>query len=281
MTVYAAQSPLARPRRLLAELWVESLHSLVLARLLLRLQLIQTYRHSSLGLLWAVVPTLVITLGVSLSMRVATDGPGLQAGWQAPMQVHVAFGVVLMQTFVEAFNAQRSVFNVHLSLLQRMKFPVEAVCMAQVAETAFHFLAKLPVLLVVLWLFDMPLSLRLLPGVLACLPVLLAGMVLGALVAPLSTLGKDLDKAMAFVPWVLFLATPVFYRTPVAGPWASVQQFNPLAAMLDVVRYVAYGDGHPAWLTFWVSLLLLALCTPLAVLVCKLAPPHLAERLSA
>lgn len=279
--VYAASSPLGRPRQLLAEMVAETVRSFALARLLLRLQLIQSYRHSTLGLLWAVVPTLVITLGVTLSLQVSDSGSAAGAGGMGPMQVHVAFGVVLMQTFVEAFNAQRSVFNVHLSLLQRMKFPVEAVCLAQAAETVFHFLVKLPVLLAVLWLYDMPLTWRLLPGVLACLPILLAGLVLGALVAPLSTLGKDLDKAMAFVPWVLFLATPVFYRTPETGPWAALQHLNPLTAMLDAARFVAYADGHPVWTTFWASLAALLLCLPLALLVCKLAPPLLAERLSA
>lgn len=280
MIVNSSLSPLRKPGLFLAETWDQIRLSTGLARMLLRARLAQLYRYSSLGLLWAVVPTLVITVGVTLSLHTPTQPTVLLPG-EVPLQVHVAFGVVLMQTFVEAFNGQRSIFDLHLSLLQRMKFPLEAVVMAQVAESGFNLLAKLPVLLLVLVFFGVPLKLQLLLGLLACLPVLLAGIALGALVAPISALGKDLDRAMAFVPWLVFLATPVFYRTPDVGPWAWLQALNPLTAMLDVVRYLSYGGGNPHWSTFWMTLVGLMLCLPLGWVVCKLAPPHLAERLSA
>jgi lipopolysaccharide transport system permease protein len=186
-----------------------------------------------------------------------------------------------MQTFVEAFNGQRSIFDQHLSLLRRMRFPLEAVFLAQVAESSFNLLAKIPVLLLVLIVFGVPLKASLLLGLLACVPVLLAGVALGALLAPLSSLGKDLDRAMVFLPWLVFLLTPVFYRTPVSGPWAMFQAFNPLTAMLDVMRYLSYGGGSPHWPAFWFSLVAVTIGVLAGLVVCKLAPPHLAERLAA
>lgn len=277
-TVNSAFSPLLEPRRFFAETRDQCRHSTGLAGMLLRARLAQLYRYSSLGLLWAVVPTLAITVGVTLSLHAPTQPatPG-----EVPLQVHVAFGVVLMQTFVEAFNGQRSIFDLHLQLLQRMKFPLEAVVMAQIAESGFNLLAKLPVLLLVLVFFGVPLEPQMLLGLLACVPVLLAGIALGALTAPISALGKDLDRAMAFVPWLVFLATPVFYRTPEVGPWAWLQAINPLTTLLDVARYLSYGGGSPHWSTFWITLVALALCLLLGLVVCKLAPPRLAERLSA
>lgn len=275
MTVNSAISPLQHPGRFFGQIWEQARAATGLAGMLLRLRLAQLYRHSSLGLLWAVVPTLVTTLGVTLSIQDSLS-PGA-----VPLQVHVAFGVVLMQTFVEAFNAQRSIFDLHLPLLQRMPFPLEAVFMAQVAESCINLLVKLPVLLLVLVVFGVPLKLQMLLGALACVPVLLAGIAIGALVAPVSALGRDIERAMAFLPWLVFLLTPVFYRTPESGPWAAWQALNPLTAMLDVVRYLAYGAGNPHWTTFWMALLLVALCLPLGLVVCKLAPPHLAERLAA
>lgn len=279
MTENSGLSPLRRPRRFLVELWAEATRTISLARLLLSVRLNQLYRHSSLGLLWAVVPTLVITVGVTLGMPDARDQV-LRPTDVVPMQVHVAFGVVLMQTFVEAFNGQRSIFNVHLPLLQRMRFPLEAVTMAQIAESTFHLIAKMPVLLFVLMIFGVPLKPQLLLALLACLPILLAGIALGALLAPISALGKDLDRAMVFLPWLVFLLTPVFYRTPALGSWAALQAFNPLTAMLDVVRYLAYGGGSPHWSAFWIALAAVTLVLPVGLVVCKLAPPHLAERLA-
>lgn len=280
MTENSALSPLRRPREFLATMLADTASSMVLARLLLGVRLKQLYRHSSLGLLWAIVPTLVITIGVTLGLPDARD-QRFASGDVVPMQVHVAFGVVLMQTFVEAFNGQRSIFDLHLSLLRRMRFPLEAVFLAQVAESAFNLLAKVPVLLLVLVVFGVPLKPMLLLGLLACVPVLLAGVAVGALVAPISALGKDLDRAMVFLPWLLFLLTPVFYRTPASGPWAAFQAFNPLTAMLDVVRLLSYGGGSPHWPTFGFALAAVAVAVPAGLVVCKLAPPHLAERLAA
>ncbi len=280
MTENSAHSPLRHPGRLMRETCTAASVSMALAQQLLRLRLAQLYRHSSLGLLWAVLPTLVIVSGVTLGLR-GDEAGGVGPGGAVAFQVHVAFGVVLMQTFVETFNGHRGIFDLHMPLLQRMRFPVEAVMIAQVAESAFHLLAKIPVLLLVMVFFGVPLAPTLLLGLLACMPILLAGIALGALLAPLSTLGKDLDRAMVFLPWLVFLVTPVFYLTPTEGPWAAVQAVNPITAMLDGVRHLAYAGTAPAWLAYWITVVSVLLVLPLSLLMCKLAPPHLAERLPA
>ncbi len=273
--INSAASPLAHPERFVRAMWVDGKTSIRFAEKLFRQSIAQQYRYSSLGLLWAVLPSLAIAIGLSMNLNSGTTDS--QGAVSVPLQVHAVFGVLMMQTFIETLNAQRITFIKHQNLMQRQRFPFEAVAIAQIAESAFHMLVKLPLLALFLFFFEVPIGISSTLAIFGFGVMLTLGIGLGLSLAPMSRLNNDFDKVMVFLPWLLFLITPIFFRTSSGAALSGVYRLNPLAYLLDLTRYWAYGEGQPDWLAFGLLTIGALVLLVLGLVFCKVSAPRVAE----
>lgn len=234
----------------------------------------QRYRYSSLGLFWAFMPTVMIAVLLTLGQRAQI--PGLNKG-AVPPQVYGIFGLVMMQTFLEAMQSQRIFLTRYSHLLIRQKVLVEGLILSGIAEAIFAFLVRLPVLLAVFLFFNISPATTTPLALLGFATIIGLGAGAGLFFAPWNALSRDLESLMYFLPWFLFGITPVFVAVQPGG-WAyRLYQLNPLTHVFELTRWLAYGVGEVS--VFAICLLPLTLLWLISGwLFCRLCLPYVIER---
>ncbi|BAY61818.1 ABC-2 type transporter [Calothrix brevissima NIES-22] len=273
--INSGRSQLFSIRAFLTDAWLDLRTSSEFAKRLFLQNIAQRYRYSSLGLFWAFVPSALIAILLTLGQPERI--PILIAG-EVPPAVYGVFGLVMAQTFLEALNIHRVSLNQYIHLLVRQKIPLEAIVIAGLAESAFGFLMRLPVLLVILLVFHITPALTFPLALLGIAAIISSATGLGLFLAPWNVLSKDLENIMQFFPWLLFLITPVFVVVH-PGNWLYIlQQFNPLTYIFECTRFLAYSAGT-------INILALLLLIPLALILlilswlfCRLCLPYIIER---
>jgi lipopolysaccharide transport system permease protein len=272
--VISAESRVRHPRRFIREAITDLRASLPIARSLLAQRLRQRYRQSSLGFLWAIVPaafvSVVMTIGRKARFPLMDTGP-------IPPQVYGLYGIVMMQSFMEALNAERMAISGNRQLLSRQRVPLEGMLLAGAGEMLVSLTMKLVAVAFVCLLLNAPPALTLPLGLVAIGQVAVLGVALGMAMAPWNAMSRDMDHVMIFLPWVLFATTPIFIRPRTGSGLARVFALNPLAWLLDNARaYACTGEGS-------LSLLLgaaaaLALLLVAAWFLTRLCLPYALER---
>lgn len=273
--MFSGDSPLSDPRRFLRDAWRDLRGGSEVARRTFLEALARRYRHSALGLLWALLPSLLIVLLISLGQRAQVAG--LAAGQGVPPQLQAVLGIVVYQCLMEAFQVQRTLFARHAPLITRQRVPLEGLIVAALAEAIFALVVRLPVLAFALVHYQVvpaPTAVWALVGILGAVVL---GAAIGLLVAPWCAVSRDVDSAMALVPWFVLVSTPVFLPSAPVGLLQQVYRFNPLAPVFDAVRAWTFGQGDPGA----EALVVLGLALPLLVaawLLLRVAAPHVVER---
>jgi lipopolysaccharide transport system permease protein len=232
-TIYSADAELQHPLRFVRAAADDLRLSFEPAWQLFRRNLQVRYRRAWLGYLWLLLPTLGTTaVWVYVqSRRIISVAPT-----DLPYPVHVLAGMVFWLVFVDALNAPLQQLSAGRQLITRSRVPHEALIGAGILEVLLNCAVRLVILAAALIAYRAPVG----PGVLlvpfGIAALLLFGLAVGLLLAPLGMLYDDVGRAMALGIGFLFFLTPIFYRAPDSGPL----RFNPVTPLLDTTR---------AWLT--------------------------------
>lgn len=273
--INSGRSQLFSIRAFLVGAWLDLRSSSEFSKRLFLQNIAQRYRYSSFGLFWAFVPSALTAIVLTLGQR---DRLSILIGGAVPPQVYGIFGLIMVQTFLEALNIQRVSLNQYIHLLARQKIPLEAIMMAGFAQSAFGFLMRLPVLIAILLIFNITPALTFPLAFLGIVSLISFGAGLGLLLAPWNALTRDLENIMQFFPWFLFLVTPVFVAVK-PGNWLYfLQQFNPLTYIFEGTRFLAYGVGTVNTLALLILLPLTVLLLLVSWLFCRLCLPYIIER---
>ena len=204
------------------------------------------YRGSVLGPFWLTISTLVmvVAMGVIYSqlfrMEIRTYLPFLTLGliaWQ-----------LLSATITEGCE----IFLRETSVIQQVPIPFSIQAYRNVCRNFIvlaHNLVIVPIGLVV---FAVPLDwyvLEVIPGF-----VLLAinGLWISILLGLVSTRFRDVPPIVGSFLQVLFFMTPIIWPAEMLGHWQALATYNPLFAMVDVVRAPLL--GVPTAETSWIIL---------------------------
>jgi lipopolysaccharide transport system permease protein len=264
------------PRRFLAD-WIDDIRGC--PRLAWRMFLRgfnQQYRHSVLGVILAFAPVLLTALVIALGRRaqiVASDIGGVHSAFFA------AFGILLVQAFVEGIGATQRIFTVNAAFLKRQVVPIEAPLVAAVFDLAFRDLVRLAVIGVLMATFAVPPSPWLPLAAWAIFGISLAGGAIGLVSAPFSSLTTDLQVFTRALMILVITTTPVFLVPAPESALGRVQAANPLTWAFDAVRAAAY--GAPGSLALAACLLPVGFAAFLVGgFACRVAKPHLLERMT-
>lgn len=269
--IYSAQPELRHPLRLLREAAHDLRRSLVPAWQLFRCNLQARYRRSWLGYLWLLLPTVGTTLVwvYVQSKKIVDVGP---TGVSYPL--YVLTGIILWQVFVDALNAPLQQLAASKPLLTRSRVPHEALILAGAFEVVLNCAVRLVVLAPLLIAARTPVgsSLLLVPYGLTAL--LIFGLAIGLLLAPVGMLYDDVSRALLLVTGFLFFLTPIVYPTPSSG----ILLLNPVTPLLDTTRAWLLGgealaDGFSIVMAVALAMLFLAWMFE------RLARPHMVARL--
>jgi len=274
--IYSWESPLFTPRSFLRLAVADLRKSFEPAKRMLKIRIAQRYRYSSLGLFWAFAPSIVLATVVTVGQRANVQA--LSAG-DVPCQLYAVLGLIMMQTFIESLNSQRSLIEANKHLLVKHATLIEAAMLAGFADSIIHMLVKIPMLALVFFACSFSPAPTFLFGFLGLFAVSMLGAGLGLWLSPWDALKRDVAHAMNLLPWLLFAVTPIFVKTQTVAALSVCYRLNPLTTIFDSIRSLTYGT---ATTTDTMVLLAVAVVSILTVasgwLLCRIAVPHVIER---
>lgn len=222
------------------------------------------YRQSILGYVWAVLIPLantVIWLILQSSGVIKLESTGI------PYSVYVFTGTMMWQIFVEALQSPIQEVNAAKALLSKLNFPRLAIIMSGFYKCCFNALIRLLILIPMVFILggNPDWKMVLIPFVV--LIIILFGMSLGLLVAPIGSLYGDVARLIPFAGQFLMYFAPVVFMIPQVGPegetgwYKFLMECNPMTPLILQGRDVLTGQGleHiiPVGIVFGIALLLL------------------------
>lgn len=202
------------------------------------------YSGSMGGILWALASPLVqlalyaVVFGVLL--RAPADALG---GWRFPAFLAIALWPWLM--FGDSVKRAMDCIPASASLIRKVAFPHELLVIAAVAGTFVIHLIGWAAVLLALRIWGEPVSVL---GLVLALPLLAAQFAftlgVGALLAALQVVLRDVEQAVGLALTIVFYATPIVYPLAlIPAPYRDGLALNPLAYVVTRYRDLLSGAG--------------------------------------
>lgn len=277
VVTYTAHSELRNPLLLLKRMLADLFSAWGLARILFRRDIKAKYQQSMLGYLWAFLPTIFTSLAFAMansSRTLAVKSTSI------PYLAFLILSMVFWQTFVEAINGPVQSISESKTMLAKVNFKREALLLAKFMEVWFNFVIKLVLVVAVVLYFDIAIAWTVVFVPLALTVLILLGMFIGLILAPLSLLVKDVSFGLSiFINFFLFV-TPVVFPMPTEGTFAKVVKANPVTHLIEGIRQLMLGAGGYDFTSFLITAGVTLLFVFVAWLAFRLAMPFAIERVT-
>ncbi|EOZ93754.1 ABC transporter permease protein [Indibacter alkaliphilus LW1] len=233
------------------------------------------YKKSFLGIVWLFIPPL-FTAGIWIFL----NGQNVVSIQGAPMD-YAAFtlcGTILWSFFAEALNKPIQRYQGAMSMMSKLNFPREALILASIYDQLFSLLLKLLVLVPILWILGYPPSGTWIFGLIGILGLLITGISIGLMMAPLGLLYNDIGKALPLIlPFAMYLS-PVIYPLREGGNFLKLQALNPVTPFLEFSRSSlgGYSFNLSHELILWSGVVVFLFF--FSLLLVKIAMPIIVER---
>jgi len=192
------------------------------------------YKQAALGIAWAVIqPVIQVTLLTFVFGKLA----GMPDGG-VPYPLIVICGTLAWQFFATAFTGAGQSLVSNTNLISKVYFPRLVIPMAALGVALVDFAITLALAFPVILFFGPSLGWQL-----VCLPLFALGA--GLWIAALTVRFRDFRFITPFLMQVGVFVTPVGFRTDILPGWQSLLALNPLAGLVDGVRWSLLG-GHTA-----------------------------------
>lgn len=186
-----------------------------LAREMFARDIAREYRQSVGGILLAFAPAIVITAWATMieHSRIIT----LPENMDLPYAPFVLISLMLWQTFVESINAPINGLRAELGTIARSSMPAEAIVLARFGEILFGFAIKLVLIVGTMLWFQIPCTGWIIFAPITLLLMILFGMGIGLVLAPLNIFYRDIGASIAPITTFWLFLTPVIVPVPREG----------------------------------------------------------------
>jgi lipopolysaccharide transport system permease protein len=233
--------PSRRPRLQVGELWHyrELLWTLVWRDISVR------YKQTFLGIAWAVlVPAFTAFVYIIVFGKFANFPSG-----DIPYPALVIGGVLPMQYFATSLSNSSLSLSSNLPLVTKVYFPRTLLPLAAVIVPLFDFLVATPVLLVLMWVYDVwPGGLEVLAAPLFMFLALFTALGGGFILSALNVRYRDVRYAIPVFLQVLPLLSGVMYAVEaIPEKWQWILAFNPMTSVISGLRWSLLDANEPNW----------------------------------
>jgi lipopolysaccharide transport system permease protein len=277
VTVYSPEALILSPRRMLRDMVADLRAAQGLARRLSARDIKSQYRGSLLGYLWAFITPLVST-----AMWIFLSGTGIVkvSSTDIPYPAYVFTGTMLWQLFTEALTSPLAQLGAGRSMLAKLNFPREALILSGLYKVLFSAVVKFVILVPAIMFFGVFPDLHLLLFPVGALALILAGLSVGLVLAPVGMLYKDVGRTLPIVAQFLMYISPVVFAMPTEGFTARLFGANPMSPLVLTARAWLTGSASPmpgAWAVVFMASIALLL---LGWVLYRITMPVLVERMS-
>jgi len=234
------------------------------------------YRHSLLGVLWAlIVPLFLCAMLLVLNRSGIVQ---LQALNNISYVVFIVIGVTLWGLFATTATAcTESLINAG-TLLNKIQFPRISLVLAQAGMGLVEFGIRIPLVVgVMIYENQFPGFLHLGLGILALVPLFLLALATGMVASVVAALFRDLGFLLPIALGVLMLLSPILYPIPHQSLLGRLNTVNPITYLVDTSRNILLGSLSVSpgyWIVTSGTLVFLLI----AWRFFKIAQPRLSER---
>ena len=192
------------------------------------------YRQSALGYAWAFAGPLLSALPwVYLSSQRI-----LNAGETAiPYPAYVLAGTTLWSAFADSLLVPLNALVAGRPMLGKINFPREALVIGGLGQLVVNLMIRVVVMLGMLALLGVPVfGQGLLAAPLGLAAIVMAGLSLGLLLAPIGMLYTDVSRGLALVTGLWMILTPVVYVPATTGLAGWLARWNPASPLIATAR---------------------------------------------
>jgi lipopolysaccharide transport system permease protein len=195
------------------------------------------YKQAALGIAWAVlqpaVQTILLTFVFGKLAKMPDGG--------VPYPLIVLTGLLPWQLFTSAFSGAGNSLVGNSHLISKVYFPRLLVPLSALAVAMVDFLVMLALALPVIVIFGQPLGWQLLLLPLFVALALLIAFGAGLWITALTVKFRDFRFITPFILQVGVFVTPVGFRTDFMPNWRDLLALNPLAGVVDGMRWCLLG----------------------------------------
>ena len=274
---YTPDSLVKKPWFLIQQMLLDLYRSRDLSWTLIKRNIQAQYRDAFFGMTWALFPPALTAIGLTLANNAGFLNV---ARTEIPYPAYVMLGTVLWQTFLEAFQAPEAAIKSSKPLLAQVKFPHEAIIVAQLGQVVFNFLTKLILVVILFLAFRVPVSWKLVFSPFALISLVVLGLGIGLILAPVTALVKDISNAMQAIILGWFFLTPIAYPPPKESFFLVLVELNPVTPLLSATRDLITLGSIEDPIAFSIVTMLAFGLLVIGWLVYKLSIPYLIERIS-
>ena len=237
--------------------------------LMVKRDLVNSYKQTVLGPIWIIINPLLSTSVFTIIFDVIA---GISTEGVPPFLFYMA-GNVLWGFFSECLNRASSTFLSNAHIFGKVYFPRLVMPIAGIIFNLINFIVQLSVFVILVVIFTLigsnvhPNWLLVLTPVLV-LQTALLGTGIGLIVSSITTKYRDLKILVTFGVSLLMYITPVVYpvsKVPESFRWLML--CNPVAPIVETFRCAFLGSGEFHWAFWLLSLAVTAVVVFFGILV--------------
>ena len=181
------------------------------------------FRQSFLGYVWIILPPVATTIVFTLLRKANIINVPMPEG-AMPYALFVLIGTTIWGLFTQiTIMATTSIANAG-NLVSKIYFPREVLVLSAVGTGLINVLIRLMMVALVFVLFKYAPHWQVIFAPLLLIPVILFGVGLGLMFAPINTMMNDMSRMLEFAFQFGMFLTPTVYPTPTLGNADSIWQ---------------------------------------------------------
>ena len=200
-----------------------------------------SYKKSFIGVSWLFISPLVGIISWVFLQKTGMLRPG-DVG--IPYPAYVLIGTSMWGLFMGFFNAAKETLSAGKALVMQVNYPHEALLFMQTAQHLANFLITFGITIVVLLLFGVVPSWKIVLFPLVIAPLFFLAAAIGLVVSMIAVVSIDFDKIMNVCLGLLMWITPIIYSDKVDNQLVqTLIAWNPLTYLVCSARdIIIYGS---------------------------------------
>ncbi len=232
----------------------ELLNSKSLILQLMKREVLERYRGSSLGIMWSFAYPVFMLLvylfvfGIVFKLKWGV-APGAGQENPVPFGIIMFSGLVLHAFLGECLVRSCALITNNQQYVKKVVFPLPILSVVSVGAALFHLLAGFFILLLFMLVFGVLPSWTILYTPIVLLPFIILMLGVSWLLSSLCVFIRDIAQIMGVLVTVLLFLAPIFYPLHLVPeayrPWMYL---NPLTIIIEQFRAVVLFAEQPDWL---------------------------------